>query len=48
MLRYDTEKTNKFEFRARRAYPMPRSDFAQTAYVVLTRVTGIETEKCRG
>lgn len=48
MLLYTTEITNKIEIHADRAYPAARSDFAPTAYVVLTRTKGIKLEKCRG
>ncbi len=48
MLRYTTEIANEIEILVRRAYPAARSDFAPTAYVVLTRARGIKPEKCRG
>jgi hypothetical protein len=48
MVRYITEIANEIEIRVRRAYPAARSDFAPTAYVVLTRAKGIKPEKCRG
>lgn len=48
MLLYTTEITDEIEICANRAYPAARSDFAPTAYVVLTRTKGIKLEKCRG
>lgn len=48
MLRYTTEIANEIEISVSRAYPAARSDFAPTAYVVLTRAKGIKPENCRG
>jgi hypothetical protein len=48
MVRYTTEITNEFEIYFCRAYPAARSDFAPTAYVVLTRAKDVKLEKCRG
>jgi hypothetical protein len=48
MLRHTTEIINEIEIRANRAYPAARSNFAPTAYVVLTRAKDIKLEKCRG
>jgi predicted sugar kinase len=48
MLLHATEITKEIEFLVRQAYPAARSDFAPTAYVVLTREKGIKPEKRRG
>jgi hypothetical protein len=48
MLLYTTEIAKEIEIRANRAYPAARSDFAPTAYVVLTRAKNIKPEKCCG
>jgi hypothetical protein len=48
MLRYATQIIKKTGNGRRNAYPGMRPDFLPTAYVVLTRETGLKSEKFDG
>lgn len=48
MLRYHAKIARETGICGRKAYPAARPDFRPTAYVVLTRQTGLKPEKFHG